>query len=468
MPVETAEPEQLPSDLTAQTAAGDDGRVALNRLLIAGILLRIVVFFMGHAANVDDHIGVIRYLVEHGSMARSNDLQQSYHPPLYYVLMAPIFALSDGALWPLHLVSLVLSCLNLWLLRRLFDDPFILQLSPGKAFRVLAFGLTATLTQLIVTSSYISNDALTYLLGTVQFVALLRYVRTPSARGIAWLSLWVALGLLTKGTFLLAWVAIATVILRTECPRRGSAGATRMTATFVAVVLIIGGYKYAENYVRLGRPIVHNQEQHAVVPYALKMWIGPQSLYDFNLASLIRHPVVQPSRPRSYGMMMFATYWYSFLNEPSFRGNFSGYERVGSIMYAVAWVPTLLFLAGILVSAKAAWRWLRGETADILRDGQVAAVALLLANVVVVFAAGLKFDRWECFQSRLLMQSTAPMIVLFLAGAGMLSRWKTLRFVALGVGWATVGCALLYFYVEFAVARHLLPTDDSLVRQMYE
>src|ERR1039458_3765981 len=59
-------------------------------LLAAGILLRVVVFVFLAPLNNDDHGEVIKFLVDHGRLANVSELLQAQHPPLYYLLAAPV------------------------------------------------------------------------------------------------------------------------------------------------------------------------------------------------------------------------------------------------------------------------------------------------------------------------------------------------------------------------------------------
>jgi len=69
-------------------------RSILKFCLVAGIALRFIVLITASGVNPDDHLGVIAYIAEHHALPISNHLAQSYHPPLYYLLMSPLFAVT--------------------------------------------------------------------------------------------------------------------------------------------------------------------------------------------------------------------------------------------------------------------------------------------------------------------------------------------------------------------------------------
>lgn len=435
-------------------------RVAMRTLLAIGVGLRLLTFLATRPSNRDDHLGVIRYLVDHHALAASNVLSQSYHPPLYYLLAAPLYALSPaGATWPIHLLSLVLSCANLWLIRRLFDDPLVRSLAP--AVRVVTFALIATHAPFLRWSSFVSNDPLAYLIGTLCLAAVLRFARSPDARSVTLLAGCVALGLLTKGTFLLAGVALAPIVFARL--RVDRAQAAKLTAMFCAIWLVLGSAKYVDNVVRIGWPFVHNLERAGTTPPQLTIWRGPQTAYGVDVIELVRHPIIRPYRPSSYAVTLYATFWYAHLGDDDFRGNVSGYDIIGRATYAVAIVPTLAMLLGCGV-ALAATRGLFDRDRVARATVLLAALALVVANLAVVVAAGVKFDRWECFQGRLLMQSAMPMAVLVLAGVGRLGDGRAIvrRSVAISF-WSLAALGVLYLIVEFALLAHVLPVDETLL-----
>ena len=428
----------------------------MNRLLALGVALRVAIFFLASPFNADDHLAVIDWIVGHRALPVSNLLQQSYHPPLYYLLMTPLRALAPASAWPVHLASLAMSCATLVLLRRLMDDPLVVAANVSRAVRVATFALVATLPQLAMFGSFISNDPPSQLIGTLLFVATLRYAREPTFRRLIVLAVLVGLGLLTKGTFLLSGFALAPVVWRIAGPRRA--------VIFCCAWLALGSFKYVDNAARLGRPFVHNQEMNFRTPYARSIWHGPSTIYDVNVATLVRYPVIRPGRPTSYPLMLYATFWYAHLGDSSFRGNVSGYDAVGRATYALAVAPTLAFLLGCaaaIVRLPSAWRG--RAPADV---ALAAALALFVANLVVIVAAGVRFDVWEAFQGRLLFPSIGPMAVLFLLGTRRLPTVRAARGAMLACCWGVVACGVLYFLVEFALAGHLLNVDETLLNEV--
>src|SRR5690606_15575903 len=120
-----------------------------------------------------------------------------------------------------------------------------------------------------------------------------------------------------------ALLPIVFAALRREASR---GQAVRATILFAAIALAFGSFKYVENVVRVGRPFVHNLERPPPVPLErFTIWRGWRTVYDVDVTELIRHPIIRPGRPTSYGLTLYATFWYAHLGDDAFRGNVGGY-----------------------------------------------------------------------------------------------------------------------------------------------
>ena len=72
----------------------DAARSTAGGLFVVGLLLRVATWPLLGPSNRDFHLGVILRMVATGHIPISNETDQSYHPPLYYLITAPIFALT--------------------------------------------------------------------------------------------------------------------------------------------------------------------------------------------------------------------------------------------------------------------------------------------------------------------------------------------------------------------------------------
>lgn len=433
----------------------------MNALLLGGIFLRIIVCFTAGPFNPDLHFQVIHYTAEHGWPPISNHVTpdgaiytQSYHPPLYYLLIAPL-----RALWPSdyyhaeHIASLILSCVNLFLIRRVLGHPFVL---PHRHSRLLAMAFAAFLPQVVMFGSFVSNDTLAMLVGTLIFMLTIRYIATPTTGRLITVAAMVGLGLLTKGTFLLTGFALLPIVALIEA-RSAPRQVIAKLALFTLIFAALGCYKFVENQIYHGRPIVHNMDAGGPVYESQRgTWKGPATIFDINVLKLIQRPILQTKNTFSYPLLMYGTMWYPHIPESSYSANVWGYAWVGSMIYTVAIVPTILFLMGLwrgIVRTLAIMKPQAGPSDMII----AASTLLLLSNVAVVIAAGIKYDAWSNFQSRLCFQSLMPALVLLSLRIEMLPASKRARQVAYAFCWITVIFGLLYFAIEVPFAMELLP-----------
>ncbi len=421
-------------------------------LLAGGIVLRLLVCALADPTNPDQHLEVIQYAVEHHHFAVSNELGQSYHPPLYYLIAAPIYAWKPD-LNLLHFVSFFFSCANLMVIWWLLRDPLVIRDDPT---RVIAFALACVMPEFVMFASFISNDCVALLIGSLIFAAIVAYIRKPDKWRLSLLGVMVGLGLLTKGTFIATGFVLLPLIFLVE--RNARQNILLAIALYCALWLAIGCYKYVENYIYLHRVIVHNLERPNPLYDAQKgMWHGWATVFDINLLELLRRPVLKVYAPHSYPLMMYATLWYPYIPESSFEGNVYGYMWLGAVLYVTALIPTLIFLIGI-GSGTAFGK----DIFDPRRLVLTGSALLLLSNLFIVIAAGLKFDIWWCFQSRLCFQSMMPGLVLFGRGMELLPDKKWLRQTVYALCWITIGLCLLYFLIEFGLVLNILPVGEKL------
>jgi hypothetical protein len=272
-------------------------------------------------------------------------------------------------------------------------------------------------------------------------------------------------GLLTKGTFLLAGPAAALIVSMVE--RRN--GPRRMAAAVAGFCLIwsaIGCFKYADNLVRVGHPLVTNLDVDSMFKREQSgTWKGWRTVYDIDVLKLIRRPVLQTNNTFSYPLLLYGTFWYPHVpGESSFDGNVSGYAWVGSAIYALAIIPTLIFFIGMVRATVITCAQVFDRDPPSSGLPAATALVLLLANLAVVIAAGVKYDVWSCFQSRLCFPGLAAGLVLFSLGMEKIACFRWAHRVANVVCWLAVAAALLYFCIEIPLSYGLLPRTASALQ----
>lgn len=91
---------------------------------------------------------------------------------------------------------------------------------------------------------------------------------------------------------------------------------------------------------------------------------------------------------------------------------------------------------------------------------EVSSVLLLLMNILLVVIAGLKYDVWSCFQSRLLFPSFFAIILLFNSGLNSIEKRSVFtQKIVYRLLTCLFSLFILYFLIEFLTTmgflRHL-------------
>jgi dolichyl-phosphate-mannose-protein mannosyltransferase len=390
-------------------------RARLLWLLAAGLAARIAVWVVLSPFNNDDHAGVIAWILRTGRLPTSELGNQTFQPPLYYLLALPWTI--GGSAKLLQAFSLVLSLANLFLLYRFLRDTPLLE---TEASRRQGLALAAVLPQFVIFGNFVSNDSLAFVVGTVVFLQAFRYAATGSRRDLLLLAAALGAGLLTKGTFL-AFFPVLMLLVWFIGVRRGRGLRQHLAALllFTSVACAVGSYKYLENLAHFGRPIVHGMDFRPGWMLAQQgTYRGIGSLLDVNVVRLVRDPFETAKTLHSYPLLLYSTFWYSYIPESNFQALRTRARGLARLTAGAALLPTLLMIAGALAASARCLRSLRlpsklPEEVFVARTREALAVLLFLSNLAIVVAAGVKYDAWSCFQGRLLFPSLAA-ILLFL------------------------------------------------------
>ncbi len=398
-------------------------------LLIAAIVLRVVTCAVLGPTGSDHHYEVIEYLLRAGRWPSVESYPQAFHPPAYYLLSLP-WAMFGGDRM-VEVFSLLLSIANVWLLFGLIRT-FI---ADDRA-RLHAMALVAFLPQFVVYSILVSNDTLAMLAGTLALLAALRFAGDPTLSNAALAGLVSAFGLLTKGTLIAQAAVLFLVVAIVSWRRLPARTAAACMAIFIALSVLFGSYKFVDNQIRYGRPIVHNMDfAQRWVEEQQPTITGVQSLIDVNVTKLLREPYGERreggwTNPQSVPLLFYATLWHPYVPVSNFRGSWQWTPLLAQATYLLAIPATLLMFAG----------WVRGKPWIPL--------AFLAANLAIVMAAGVKFDAWSNFQSRLLFPSFAAIAFGYAWGIGW-SGGKLARVVDVAC-MALYAAFLTYFAIEIA------------------
>jgi 4-amino-4-deoxy-L-arabinose transferase-like glycosyltransferase len=211
-------------------------RVSRPAIGLACIVLAYLAISIQYAALTPDwqvpdepaHYNYVRFIAENGSLPvlefgdydqKFNEqftnpahtpklpidpLRYEYHqPPLYYLLVAPIYLLTGGDLFALRLVSVAfggaLIVVAYLVVRRIKPD------RPALALGTAAFA--AFVPQHVAMLAGVNNDSLAELLLALILLQTLRVLKSEegrASRGLLWLGVLLGLGLITKTTDYLA------------------------------------------------------------------------------------------------------------------------------------------------------------------------------------------------------------------------------------------------------------------------
>lgn len=385
---------------------------ASRRILLGGIVLRVVVFlFLGPTA-ADDHYQVIDFILRSHRLPVTGVFAQSFHPPLYSLLSIPWAALGGPRV--VEAFSLLLSTANLWLLFRLIERTI-----ERPRARIHAMLLAALLPELVLYSILVSNDTLAMLVGTLALLVALRFADAPTIRNGGLAGLVAGIALSTKGTLIAGAGVLFAVVAIGAFRRFPFRRAAWCLSLFGVLALLLGSYKFVENQIHFGRPLVHNMEFGQPWVRAQQPTItSAYSLVDFDLRKLMRRPYSElreggSANPRSMPLLFYATFWHPYVPVSNFRGTWERTDLLAQATYLLAIVPSLLIVLGLVAGRRSA-------------NGRIA-IAFLVANVALVIAVGLRFDAWSCFQSRLFFPSFAAVALAYGWGIDdVVARWPVM------------------------------------------
>ncbi len=184
---------------------------------------------------------------------------EDHQPPLYYLLLTPVYWLTNGSLIALRLISVLLGAGIVWCAAQI--GLMVVPRRPAVALAGAA--LVAFLPQHIAILSAVNNDSLGNLIVAVGLLLALRYQTDDRVK--PWqLGFVVGIGLLTKlSTLLLIPVMGLALLLRwwSVKPRRPQA-LVYAAATFAVPALLLGGLWMIRNISVYGFPDIFGLGAH--------------------------------------------------------------------------------------------------------------------------------------------------------------------------------------------------------------
>lgn len=393
-------------------------------LLIVGIFIRVTTFIFLAPGNNDAHIDVVRFILAHHRLPLNTELEQAYHPPLYY-LIATLFLKLFGTDKGVQLLSLIFSIATIGVLYVLIYKVKLIQ-EPRLQF--YSFLLACLLPQFVMFSLYVSNDTLAIFLGALLVLQSYRFIARGTFREILLLAVLAGLGLLTKATFLAFVPVLAALVVFRYFKADSTVKGCWAAAGFLSVALSLGSYKYVDDYLRYRNPFISNAD-HAWALKEKQEYMGVRSYVDMNILQLLKSPTdLKPGGTASaFPILAYGTFWYQYIPESNFIGDVHRPSMyLGSLIYAVAIFPTVMFVIGL---CGLAWRlpaFIRTfdyrDSKDCATLLQYLAVCLFLANVGLMVTALAKYHLPSISQARLLFPAFAGALAAFATGLEIIQK----------------------------------------------
>ncbi len=202
-----------------------------------------------------------------GRLPIAEDCWQCYHPPLYYALGLPFYAVGrnlasdpdDGPDWGLR--GLTGLALVAGAAAAFFSDRVVRRLEPDPALRVIGTGLVLGFPCLFISSYGPDADIVVAAAMTLFLGALMRFTSDPEAqslRSAVWVGALAGLAASAKYSGLIA-LATAGVVLGWQMLARPDRLRTLRLALIVLVsALAVGSWKYVDNARRYGNALHAN------------------------------------------------------------------------------------------------------------------------------------------------------------------------------------------------------------------
>ena len=355
---------------------------------------------------------------------------EDHQPPLYYLLLAPVYALTDGDLLALRLASVMLGAgvvIGVWaVLRAAWPDHPTLALSGA--------GFVAFLPQHLSILASVNNDALAELIVALTLWAAVAYLRgAQRARPLA-LGVLAGIALISKTTiYFLVGIVVLSVLLRGRRERWPPRTTAAHLAAAILPALLIGGVWWARNLHVYGGTDFTGLARHDAVT------VG-QVRTDEYIEGVLG------GDERQYVENLVRTTFHSFWGQFGWMA-----VPLPGTVYRLLWLITLGLLAGAAIYA---WR----ERLPRALDGPGRDALIVFAAVIVLVAAAfLLYNReFVQFQGRYLYPALISLALIVAMG---LRGWAGLVFgrraLADWLPLAAVGALALF--ALYALETYLVP-----------
>lgn len=370
------------------------------------------------------------------------------HPPLYYLLMSPVYLVAHGAGWgiPVQQAALRLAAIPFGLATVLLAYALARTLFPGDTFLAVTVpAAVAFQPQVSYEAAMVNNDILSIALVSLALYLCVLGVRDGFPRSISLgLGITIGLALLAKATSLMVVPVVALAVVlglgwaapgRPRWPGLGPLARRALWIGLPAALLVAPWYLFM--FRTYGNLDAFDQVA------ALQWWNAPLGGF---LDMLVDD---------RFALDRFHEAWGQY-----------GWRLIPlapTLLWAIG-VPILVSVAGLGLYAVAAgrqWRWVGSDPVLNPRPWQVASVVVLVTAVVVAYFAVVQFGtRFALTQARYMFPVVTAAALLAMLGLRTLlpARWRP-------VGRGVIVAALVALNVHLFVA-YVLPFHATIVAEM--
>jgi 4-amino-4-deoxy-L-arabinose transferase-like glycosyltransferase len=365
--------------LTLSWLANNERELLLALLIVAAALRALLIAFSPQPFGYvwDFYHEGVRLLWQKGHLPASTDCWQCYHPPLFYVLGWPLYAVgrwlssdsphsdATGLRWLAGLATVSAAVTSYYGYR-------LLRMFGCRGASLLAgVALLVTFPCLFISSYGAEADILgTAILSAFIYYATRDFTHRASLGSSVRLGLLAGLAAATKYSGLVAVVSVTILFAMNIVRGRRRAASVRHAAIVLALCAVVGGWKYIDNYRQYRTPLYANGS--ALEGFSFSRIARARNQYEFTslrLSALMRlfgphaerGPLTDLPVYRSVPTTLHALAWsdMSFFSEPSRHGDPTHpypRKRVPRVLImtvlVLGFVPEVLAAVGFIVTLR--------------------------------------------------------------------------------------------------------------------
>jgi 4-amino-4-deoxy-L-arabinose transferase-like glycosyltransferase len=321
--------------------------IAIACVLLAAFIVRIaylsVTPYTEHSHDVLGHVQYIEYIAQKLSLPARDFSDQTYHPPLYYIVSAvfyKLFALSGISVDIIYKMVQFLSVI--WsmgflvvvsvILKRYFKNKFLFVLSMA----VLAFWPS-----LVIHSVRIGNDSLFFLFYALSLLFIIKWYDDRTRKSLLLLASFVVLTILTKanGIMLIGHFGLVALFVFFTNKEKGKFIVSLLPVILVLTVSLIYTFGLPLLEMAKGNKEISLIGRGAGLPEQLFVGNEVKNILGFDCKNFIDEPFTSPWDDQ-YGRQYFLNYFFK-------TGLFGEFMFDGPLLRNAGMLISILFL-GIL------------------------------------------------------------------------------------------------------------------------